>query len=165
MQTAYTFFWPLQTNICFQTWTHLDPWYICTGSPRYHPTIFSQIGSPVIFLYYVHAKNWQQVYPQDGQAEGIRLTAGPEMRAQGEWEKDLHTWGDLHTGLERAALCLAFKAVIIFSSKWQLKAQLQQHSFWNQITRKVKTINTHFRKRENTRQNLYTSTAERCPLD
>lgn len=96
--------------------------------------------------------------------EGICLTAGTEPRAQEEWEEDLHTW-DLHTGLEQAALCLAFKAIIIFSSKWQLRAQVQQHSFWNQITRKVKTINTCFRKRENTRQNLYASTAERCPLD
>lgn len=149
------FRWLYTTNKCLHPHNPHSTLRTCVqGLLWYHPKMFNHSGSPRALLYYNDANNWQQIYPYIGQADWNFLTAGPELRTQrDERQGSPYVRGSPHR-LEQAALFFDFRAIIISSAKWQLRAQLLQHWFWNQITRKVKIINICFRKRENTRQNL-----------
>lgn len=142
--------------------SHIPLSYMCTRFLWYCPKIFNQLGPPRAFPSCSDAKSWQQIYPHVGQAVGKGLTVGWGHR---EKERKISIHKGISTESWTSTLCFDFRETIIFASKWKLRAQLPQHRFWNQITGKVKAINMRFRKRENTRQNLQASWAERCPLD
>lgn len=84
--------------------SHVPLSYMCTSFLWYCPKIFNQSGPPRAFPSCSDAKSWQQIYPHVGQAVGKGLTVGPQLRAQGEREEDLHPQGDLHRELNKHPL-------------------------------------------------------------